>query len=77
MKGNTVFKLSAILARLREPSTMAGLSMLGVLVGLPPGSVELTLQMAAAGAAVLAIALPESKPAAAPAADPVREDFAP
>ena len=46
--------MKAIIKRLREPSTWAGLSVLGVVFGLPPGTLELVGQ---AGRA--AIFLPE------------------
>lgn len=55
-------KLLAILARLREPSTWAGISALGLIVGLPPGTVEVAGQVVGAVAAVGAILLPEAKP---------------
>lgn len=54
-------RFSYILKRLKEPSTLAGLSVLGVLFGLPPGTVEVVTQAVTAVAAVAAIALPESK----------------
>lgn len=54
-------KFKYILARLREPSTLAGLSVLGVLVGLPPGTIDVALQLAAAAAGVVAVALPDAK----------------
>lgn len=44
-----------LLDRLKEPSTQAGLSALGLLVGLPPGSVDVAYQVVAAGFAVAAI----------------------
>lgn len=49
-----------ILKRLREPSTMAGLSALALLFGIPPGTLELGSQVAAGVLALAAIALPES-----------------
>lgn len=51
-----------LLNRLREPSTMAGLSILGALFGLPPGTVEGLGQVVAGVAAVGAVLLPEVKP---------------
>lgn len=48
-----------LLSRLREPSTLAGLSMLGVLVGLPPGTVDLACQALGAVAALGAVLVPE------------------
>lgn len=54
-------KIQAFFRRLREPSTMAGLSVLGVLFGLPPGTVEAVVQIGVAIPAVLAVVLPEKK----------------
>lgn len=54
--------LKPILARLREPSTWAGLSVLGVVFGLPPGTVELAGQVVGGLAGLAAIFLPEAKP---------------
>jgi len=54
-------KLKFILARLREPSTLAGLSVLGVLVGLPPGSIELLGQAIGGVAGLAAVLMPEGK----------------
>lgn len=51
--------LHTILRRMREPSTWAGLAALGVLFGLPPGSVEAVSQVVGGLAAIAAIALPE------------------
>jgi len=51
----------AILNRLREPSTWAGLSVLAALVGVPPGTFELVSQVVMGVAGLVAIALPESK----------------
>lgn len=48
---------SLILKRLREPSTWAGLSVLGVVFGLPPGSIELLGQVVAGVAGLAAIVL--------------------
>lgn len=52
-------KLAAFLARLREPSTMAGLSALLMLAGVPAGLPEAATQAAAAVAGLLAVLLPE------------------
>lgn len=52
-------KLTYILGRLREPSTLAGLSVLGVLFGLPPGTVDLAMQVAAGLAGLAAVVMPE------------------
>lgn len=46
-------------ARLREPSTWAGISALGLIFGLPPGTVEVVGQVIGAAAAVGAIVLAE------------------
>ncbi len=50
-----------ILQRLREPSTWAGLSALGLVFGLPPGTTDALGQLVGGLAAVAAIFLPESK----------------
>ncbi|MDN3544664.1 hypothetical protein QWZ02_09410 [Kinneretia asaccharophila] len=52
-------RAAAILARLREPSTMAGLSALALLAGVPPGVPEAAMQGIAAVAGLLAVLLPE------------------
>lgn len=53
--------LQVIFARLREPSTMAGLSVLASLFGAPPGSIDAVVQVVAAVAAAGAVVLPEKK----------------
>lgn len=53
--------LMNILKRLREPSTMAGLSALALLFGVPPGTLELSHQVIAGVLAGAAILLPEGK----------------
>lgn len=45
--------------RIKEPSTWAGIAALGVLFGLPPGSVEAVSQVVGGVAALAAIFLPE------------------
>ncbi len=50
-----------ILQRLREPSTWAGLSALGLVLGLPPGTIDAIGQLVGGLAAVAAIFLPASK----------------
>lgn len=65
---NTILRFA--LARLREPSSLAGLGILAALFGLPPGTVEVASQVAGAALAVLAIVKPESTPAPAPAPAP-------
>lgn len=52
-------KLKKILSRLREPSTMAGISALLMLAGVPAGMPEAATQAAAAVAGLLAVLLPE------------------
>lgn len=48
-----------IIKRLREPSTWAGISALGLVFGLPPGTVELFGQIIGGAAGLAAIFLPE------------------
>lgn len=52
-------KLKNILSRLREPSTWAGFAALGLVFGLPPGTVELVGQIVGGVAGLAAILLPE------------------
>lgn len=47
--------------RLKEPSTMAGLSALALLFGVPPGTLELATQAVGGALAIAAIVLPEQK----------------
>lgn len=49
------------LARLREPSTLAGLGVLATLFGLPPGTVDLAAQVVGGVAGLVAIFKPEVK----------------
>lgn len=49
-----------IIQRLREPSTWAGLSALGVVFGLPPGTIDLVGQVLAGAAGLVAILAPET-----------------
>lgn len=51
--------MNAILNRLREPSTWAGLSVLGVLFGLPPGTIDLAGQVIGGIAGLVSIVLAE------------------
>ena len=44
-----------LLDRLKEPSTQAGLSALGLIFGLPPGTVDIAYQVASAALAIAAI----------------------
>lgn len=57
MKG----KIMYVVNRLKEPSTMAGLSMLAVLFGAPPGTVDVVLQAVAGVAAAAAVLMPDQK----------------
>lgn len=50
-----------ILNRLREPSTWAGLSALGLLLGVPPGTFDAAGQLVAGVAGLAAIFLPEKQ----------------
>lgn len=50
-----------IVNRLKEPSTLAGFSMLAVLFGVPPGTVDVVVQAVAGVAAAAAVLIPESK----------------
>lgn len=45
--------------RLKEPSTWAGLSVLGVLFGLPPGTIDLAGQVVGGVAGLVAMFLKE------------------
>lgn len=47
--------------RLREPSTMAGLSVLAVLFGAPAGTVDIVVQAVASVAAAAAVLMPDQK----------------
>lgn len=49
------------LRRLREPSTWAGIAALGLVFGLPPGTVELVGQIVGGVAGLAAIFLPEHR----------------
>jgi hypothetical protein len=51
--------MNAFVERLKEPSTWAGLSVLGVLFGLPAGTVEAVGQVAGGLGALAAIFLRE------------------
>lgn len=42
-------------ARLREPSTWAGLSALAVIAGLPPGTIDVVSQIIGSGLAIAAM----------------------
>lgn len=55
-------KVASIIKRIKEPSTWAGLSALGLLFGLPVGTVDALAQILGGVAALAAIVLPESAP---------------
>lgn len=57
MKGRIMF----IIKRLKEPSTLAGLGVLAVLFGVPPGTVDVVVQAAGAVLGAAAVLVPESK----------------
>lgn len=48
-----------IINRLKEPSTWAGLSALGVIFGMPPGTVDLAVQVLGGVAGLAAVFLRE------------------
>ncbi len=50
-----------LIKRIREPSTWAGIAALGLLIGLPPGTVEAVGQIVGGVAALGAIFLPEGE----------------
>lgn len=54
-------KAFALLNRVREPSTWAGVAALGLIFGLPPGTIEAAGQIVGGIAALGAIFLPETK----------------
>lgn len=49
-----------IIKRLKEPSTWAGISALGLIFGLPPGTVDLVGQIVAGVAGLAAIFMAEA-----------------
>ncbi len=51
----------SILKRIREPSTWAGIAALGLIFGLPPGTIEAVGQIVGGVAALGAIFLPEGE----------------
>jgi hypothetical protein len=53
--------MKALFARLREPSTMAGLSALLMLFGVPAGVPELVSQVAVGVTGLAAVLMPEAK----------------
>ena len=56
--------------RLRQPTTMAGLSAIGLLVGLPPGTVSAITQVVVAASALLAILIDDGSNAPATVEQP-------
>lgn len=54
-------KAIKLLNRVREPSTWAGVAALGLIFGLPPGTIEAAGQIVGGIAALGAILLPEAK----------------
>ncbi len=52
-------KFIKALNRLREPSTWAGITALGLMFGLPPGTIDAVGMLIAGVGAVAAIAIPE------------------
>lgn len=53
--------MKTFIDRIREPSTWAGLSVLGAVFGLPPGTIDLVGQVLIGGAGLAAIFLGERK----------------
>lgn len=53
-------KAFRLIQRLREPSTWAGVAALGLIFGLPPGTIEAAGQIIGGVAALGAIFLPEA-----------------
>lgn len=53
--------MSFFLARLREPSTLAGLAALVAMFGAPAGLAEGVAQLVAGGAAIAAVLMPEGR----------------
>lgn len=51
--------MRAILNRLKQPSTWAGLSALGLLFGLPPGTIDLAVQIGVGVAGLAGVVLDE------------------
>lgn len=54
--------MDALLKRIREPSTWAGIAVLGTLFGLPAETINLAGQVVMGGAGLAAILLTEKKP---------------
>lgn len=53
-------KALSIIKRLREPSTWAGIAALGVIFGLPPGTIDLIGQVIGGVAGLAAIVMAEA-----------------
>lgn len=53
--------LAWLVARLKEPSTAAAASCIGLVFGLPPGTVDLAVQAAVVVAGVVGIVAAEKK----------------
>lgn len=53
--------LKWVVSRLKEPSTMAGISCVGVVLGLPPGTLDIAAQIVIGAAGVAAVLFPETK----------------
>lgn len=56
--------IKTLINRMREPSSLAGVSTLAILFGVPAGASEAAVQIIAGLAALAAIYLPEGKRAA-------------
>lgn len=54
--------LRKLMARMREPSTLAGLAGLAVLGGIPMDTINIYAQAAAAVLSLAAVVVPEEKP---------------
>lgn len=50
-------KFAYIIGRLKEPSTWAGIAALGVLAGIPPGTIDAVGQIIAGAGALAAVLL--------------------
>ncbi len=53
-------KFFQVAARLREPSTWAGIAAIGMIFGLPPGTIDLVGQVVGGVAGLAAVILPEN-----------------
>ncbi len=56
---NFLALLKFLAARAKEPSTLAAVSAMGLLFGLPPGTVELGAQIVGGVAGLAAVLVPE------------------